>query len=143
MDRLKRADLSFKDVTFEEVVAGIKYWQLKATTAKINKSTEIATLRQANGTFFKKGRAVLCFKSPAAIWDMKNKQIVLDKPLGYDVVIGNDADGMGWRAVLRHRHRECSIASPWQDFDEPSGAALALCRVIESLVDAGVMVPPQ
>jgi len=81
----KRADLSFKDVTFEEVVAGVKYWQLQADTAMVNKSTGIATLKDANGSFFKKGKPVLLFRSPAALWDMKKKEIILDKPLGYDV----------------------------------------------------------
>jgi lipopolysaccharide export system protein LptA len=81
----KRADLSFKDVTFEEVVNSVKYWQLKADSATVNKSTEIATLKDAQGTFFKKGKPVLRFRSPAALWDMKNKEILLDKPLGYDV----------------------------------------------------------
>ncbi len=81
----KRADLSFKDVTFEEVVAGVKYWQLKAETAMVNKSTGIATLKNANGSFFKNGKPVLLFRSPAALWDMKKKEIILDKPLGYDV----------------------------------------------------------
>lgn len=79
------ADLSFKDVTFEEVVAAVKYWELSAKTAMVNKSTGIATLRNAGGTFFKDGKAVLRFRSPAALWDMKKKEILLDKPLGYDI----------------------------------------------------------
>ncbi|KPJ64863.1 hypothetical protein AMJ44_11985 [candidate division WOR-1 bacterium DG_54_3] len=81
----KRADLSFKDVTFEEVVAGVKFWQLVAKSAIVNKSTGIATLKDANGTFFKQGKAVLRFRSPAALWDMNKKEILLDKPLGYDI----------------------------------------------------------
>lgn len=85
----KRADLSFKDVTFEEVVAGVMYWQLKAKSAMVNKSTQIATLKESKGTFFEKGKAVLRFISPAALWDMKKKQILLDKPLGYDISLEN------------------------------------------------------
>lgn len=81
----QRADLAFKEVTFEEVVAGVKYWQLKAKSATVNKTTQIATLKDAHGTFFKKGKAVLRFRSPAAIWDMKEKEILLDNPIGYDV----------------------------------------------------------
>jgi lipopolysaccharide transport protein LptA len=81
----KRADLAFKDVTFEEIDNGVKYWQLKAEKAMVNKTTRVATLQQAKGTFFKKGKAVLRFRSPAALWDMKEKEILLDKPLGYDV----------------------------------------------------------
>ena len=51
----KRADLSFKDVTFEEVEGTVKYWQLQAKTALVNKSTGVATLQNSNGTFFKNG----------------------------------------------------------------------------------------
>jgi lipopolysaccharide export system protein LptA len=79
-----RADLAFKEVTFEEVVAGVKFWQLVAKSAMVNKSTEIATLKEAKGTFFKKGKAVLRFRSPAALWNMKKREILLDQPLGYD-----------------------------------------------------------
>jgi len=81
----KKADLAFKEVTFEEVVAGIKYWQLQAKTAAINNSTQIATLKETHGTFFKNGRPVLRFRSPVALWDMKEKEILLDQPIGYDV----------------------------------------------------------
>lgn len=79
------ADLAFKQVTFEEISEGQKYWQLKAVQATVNKSTQIATLKDANGTFFKNGKPVLRFRSPAALWDMKHKEILLDNPLGYDV----------------------------------------------------------
>ncbi len=81
----KRADLTFKDVSFEEIVSGVKYWKLTAKVAMVNKSTDIATLRNSKGTFYKKGKAVLRFISPAALWDMKKKEIYMDKPLGYDV----------------------------------------------------------
>lgn len=83
----KRADLFFKKVSFEEVSAGVKYWQLLAETAMVNKSTGLATLQKAEGTFFKKGKAVLKFRAPTAMWDMKKKEIYLDKPLGYDVAL--------------------------------------------------------
>ncbi len=81
----KRADLSFKEVTFKEVVGEIKYWELTAKSAMVNKSTGIATLKESEGTFFKEGKAVLRFRSPAALWDMKKKEIHLDKPLGFDI----------------------------------------------------------
>ncbi|MDD4178634.1 MAG: hypothetical protein PHH14_01105 [Candidatus Margulisbacteria bacterium] len=81
----KRADLAFNRVDFEEINAGQKYWQLSAATAFINKDTGVATLQKADGTFFKAGRPVLKFRSPAALWDMKKKEIFLDKPLGYDI----------------------------------------------------------
>ena len=81
----KVADLAFKDVSFEEIAEGTKYWQLKAAKASINKSTELASLRKVKGTFFKKGEAVLKFISPAALWQMKDKEILLDHAIGYDV----------------------------------------------------------
>ncbi|MBN2057882.1 MAG: hypothetical protein JW782_03695 [Candidatus Saganbacteria bacterium] len=90
----KRADLSFKDVVFEEVVAGIRYWQLNAKSAAVNNSTKIATLKTARGTFFKNGKAVLRFRSPAALWDMKEKEILLDDPLGYDVNLDNKINSL-------------------------------------------------
>lgn len=80
----KRADLAFKEVSFEEIEAGIKYWQLFAQKAMINKSTRIATLKDSDGTFFNDGKTTLLFKSPAALWDMKKKEIYLDQPIGYD-----------------------------------------------------------
>ena len=81
----KKADLVFKEVVFEEIAAGIKYWKLSARSAMINKSSGIATLKDSSGTFYRNGKAVLNFKSPAAIWNMNMKEILLDKPLGYDV----------------------------------------------------------
>jgi lipopolysaccharide transport protein LptA len=81
----KKADLSFKEVTFEEIVNGVKYWQLSAQTAKVNKSTSISTLKDSKGIFYKNGKAVLRFISPAALWDMKKREIHLDQPIGYDV----------------------------------------------------------
>lgn len=85
----KRADLTFKDVSFEEVVAGVKYWKLTAKVAMVNKSTDIATLKTSKGTFYKDGKSVLRFRAPASLWDMKKKEIFMDKPLGYDVKLEN------------------------------------------------------
>lgn len=82
-----RADLSFKRVTFEEIQRGIKYWQLAAESAMVNKDTGLATLKNTSGLFYKAGRPTLRFHSPAAMWDMKKKEIYLDKPIGYDVAI--------------------------------------------------------
>jgi lipopolysaccharide export system protein LptA len=81
-----RADLAFKKVVFEEVVAGEKFWQIQSETAVVNKNSGLATLQKSNGTFYKKGKAVLKFRSPAALWDMKKKEIYLDQPLGYDAI---------------------------------------------------------
>jgi lipopolysaccharide export system protein LptA len=87
----KRADLSFKKVIFEEISAGIKYWELVAETAMLNKDQGIATLKSVEGTFYKRGEKSLKFRSPSAIWDMKKKEIYLDKPFGYDVALENKA----------------------------------------------------
>ena len=57
------------------------------------------------------------------------------EPLGYELEISNDAQMLGWRVCLRNQHSESSIASPYQDFSEPNGAALALCLVIEKIID--------
>ncbi len=81
----QRADLAFKEVSFEEIDAGIKYWQLFANTAMMNKSNQLATLKESNGTFFSNGQPALLFQSPVALWDMKKKEIYLDQPIGYDV----------------------------------------------------------
>jgi hypothetical protein len=75
----KRADLSFKQVSFEEVDAGEKFWQLVADNAVVNKDAGVATLQNTSGTFYKQGKAALKFRSPAAIWDMHKKEIYLDK----------------------------------------------------------------
>lgn len=83
----KKADVSFKDVIFEEISAGNKYWDLLAQSAMLNKSTQVAALKKAKGTFYKKGKAVLLFRSPAALWKMREKEILLDKPLGYDILL--------------------------------------------------------
>lgn len=80
----KQADLFFKKVSFEEISNGIKYWKLSAATATVNKQGGLATLQNAQGTFFDKGKGALNFRSPAAMWDIKKKEIYLDKPLGYD-----------------------------------------------------------
>jgi lipopolysaccharide export system protein LptA len=79
-----RADLAFNKVTFEESTGGVKFWQLQAETAVVNKSTGLATLQITQGLFFKNGKPVMKFRSPAALWDMSKKEIYLDKPLGYD-----------------------------------------------------------
>jgi len=89
----KEADLLFKQVIFEEVSDGRKYWQLAAETAMVNNNQGVASLQKVDGTFFKNGKAVLKFRSPAAVWDMKRKEIYLDNPIGYDVSLqGKIAD---------------------------------------------------
>lgn len=84
-EQSKHADLYYKKVTFEEVSGTAKYWQLSAVTAMVNKSTGLATLKDATGIFFKRGRPTLKFRSPSALWDMTKKEIYLDQPVGYDI----------------------------------------------------------
>lgn len=81
----KLADLTFKKVTFEEVSAGEKFWRLSAESAIVNKDRGVAALQGTEGTFYKKRKAALKFRSPAALWDMKKKEIYLDRPFGYDL----------------------------------------------------------
>ncbi|MFH1541871.1 MAG: LptA/OstA family protein [bacterium] len=89
-----QADMAFKQVSFEEVVAGIKYWQLIAETAMVNKSTQLSTLKISKGNFYQNGKPVLSFNSPIALWDMKKKEIFLDQPLGYDVSLKDKIEGL-------------------------------------------------
>jgi lipopolysaccharide export system protein LptA len=91
MEQAKQADLTFKKVSFEEVSNGEKFWQLQAATAMVNKNTGLATLQNTTGTFYKKGKPVLRFRSPAALWEMKKQEIYLDKPLGYDAAYERQA----------------------------------------------------
>lgn len=105
----KRSDLLFKEVTFEEVLAGVKYWELAAEIGSVNKTTGLATLQKAHGTFYKKGRAVLRFHSPAALWDMTKKEIYLDQPVGYDVSLEKKIDS------LTRSHK----GSPYSTFNFP------------------------
>ena len=58
------------------------------------------------------------------------------EPLGYDLEISNDDQMFGWRVSLHNQHSECSIASPYEQFSEPSDTALALCLAIEKLIDS-------
>ncbi len=79
-----RADLFFRGVTFAEIVSGVKYWEIKADSSDLNKTTQIASMKIVDGTFFKKGEKSLKIIAPAATWNMKNKEIYLVNPLGYD-----------------------------------------------------------
>ncbi|MDI6730969.1 MAG: LptA/OstA family protein [Candidatus Margulisbacteria bacterium] len=93
----KKADVIFKEVKFQEISSGKKYWDLLAQSAMLNKSTQIAALKSAKGTFYKNGKAVLLFRSPAALWDMKKKEIWLDKPLGKGAGFWFNANNLSWK----------------------------------------------
>ena len=80
-----RLDLYFQGVTFQESEGGRKYWEIKAKTSSLNKTTGIATLTETRGTFFRSGKPVLKFISPYVTWDMVKKEIFLKEPIGYDL----------------------------------------------------------
>jgi len=80
-----RLDLYFKGVTFQETQGAVKYWEIKAASSSINKSTGVASIEQADGTFFRDGKPVLKFISPLVHWNMDRKEIALDDPIGYDL----------------------------------------------------------
>ena len=80
----KKADLFFRGVTFSEIVNGRKYWEIKAVSSDLNKTTQISNMKTVDATFFKKGKKSLKIIAPAATWNMKDKEIYLANPLGYD-----------------------------------------------------------
>lgn len=83
-EQKNRSDLFYKGVTFQEVENGVKFWEIKAKTSSINNSTKIASLEGTNGTFFQKGKPVLTFIAPSALWQMDKKQIDIYRAIGYD-----------------------------------------------------------
>ena len=80
-----RLDLFFQGVTFQESSGGVKYWEIKARSSSVNNTTGLATLEEATGYFYESGRPALKFLSPRAFWQMSQKEIYLENPLGYDV----------------------------------------------------------
>jgi len=84
-EQKSRLDLYFQGVTFQESQGGKKYWEIKAKTSSLNKTTGIATLTETRGTFFRSGKPVLKFISPYVTWDMTGKEIFLKEPIGYDL----------------------------------------------------------
>ena len=83
-EQKSRIDLLFEGVTFQESQNGIKYWEIKARTSSLNKSTGKADLKNAVGTFFRSGKPALKFIAPRVFWDMNKKEILLKEPIGYD-----------------------------------------------------------
>lgn len=81
----ERLDLFFQGVTFQESSNGVKYWEIQARSSSLNNTTGLATLEEATGYFYESGRPALKFISPRAYWQMKQKEIYLENPLGYDV----------------------------------------------------------
>lgn len=85
-EQKERADLKFVDVTFSETFGGVKYWELDAKTSSFNKDQETADLVIVNGRFYKNNDPVLKFISPKVFWNMQQKEITIQNPLGYDLV---------------------------------------------------------
>lgn len=80
-----RADLFFNGVTASEIVEGRRYWELKAKSSSLNKSTNVTNFSDVKGTFFREGKGALRILSPTAIWDMTRKGIYMKEPIGYDI----------------------------------------------------------
>ncbi len=79
-----KLDLFMRGVVFSEIVDGKKYWEIKALTSQINKDTGQALLSDVNGTFFSSDVPSLSFTAPSVVWDMKGKEIKIDRPKGSD-----------------------------------------------------------
>ena len=82
-EQKQKSDLFMKGATFSEAVGGNKFWEIKAITSFINKSTQKAEMNEINGTFFKDGKPSLKIIAPKVFWDMRNKRIEVISPLGY------------------------------------------------------------
>ncbi|NQU17030.1 MAG: LPS export ABC transporter periplasmic protein LptC [Candidatus Saganbacteria bacterium] len=80
----ERADLAFKGVTVQEIVDGIKYWEIKAKTSNLNEDKNYAILKETNGTFFEKDEPGLKFISPEILWQIEKKEIEMKQPFGFD-----------------------------------------------------------
>ena len=81
----ERADVIFQDATLAEIYDGIKYWELLARTAVINKSTGLAKMSAVDGLFFDKGKPAIKFLAPSATWYINKNEIHLLTPIGYDI----------------------------------------------------------
>jgi len=81
----EKADVIFNDATLAEVYDGIKYWELIAKNALINRSIGKADLFIVDGLFFDKGKPTIKFLAPSAIWYINKNEIFLSNPIGYDI----------------------------------------------------------
>jgi lipopolysaccharide transport protein LptA len=81
----QKADIVFKDSTLAEVYDGIKYWELISKNSTINRSLDTSDLTDVDGLFYDKGKPTLKFLAPSAVWHMKQNDILLNDPIGYDI----------------------------------------------------------
>ncbi len=80
----KKADVIFKDATLAEVYDGVKYWELVAVRAVVNKSTGRADMVDVNGLSFDNGKPTIKFLAPSALWNINKNEIYMKDPIGYD-----------------------------------------------------------
>lgn len=81
----EKADVIFQDATLSEIYDGVKYWELLARTAVINKTTGLAKMSAVDGLFFDKGKPAIKFLAPSATWYINKNEIQLVTPIGYDI----------------------------------------------------------
>ncbi|MFA5105024.1 MAG: LPS export ABC transporter periplasmic protein LptC [Candidatus Margulisiibacteriota bacterium] len=79
-----KLDLFMKGVVFSEIIEGKKYWEIKALTSQINKDTGKSLMNDVQGIFFSNGKPSIRFAAPSVVWDMKERQIKIDSPKGFD-----------------------------------------------------------
>ncbi|KAF0132879.1 MAG: hypothetical protein FD145_1536 [Candidatus Saganbacteria bacterium] len=84
-EQKKLTDILLQEATFSENVGGVKYWEIKAKSSSLNKSTGVAAMEQTNGIFFKNNKPALKFISPLVTWNTINKNILLSDTLGFSV----------------------------------------------------------
>ena len=90
-EREKTSDSQFHDVTFSEVVEGVKYWELVAKTATVNQFYGRTKLNKVNGRFFDNDEPALKFDAPYAIWNMKQKAVQMEKVKGVSLSLEKEA----------------------------------------------------
>lgn len=83
-EQKQRSDFQMKGVVFSEISNGIKYWEIKAITSQINRTTGVASLNDIKGYFYNRGKKSVDFIAPRVFWDMANKRIKIEAPVGYD-----------------------------------------------------------
>lgn len=91
-----KLDLFMKGVVFSEIIEGKKYWEIKALTSQINKDTGKALLNDIQGVFFSDGKPSVRFTAPSVIWDMKERQIRIESPKGFDGSYNFSVPDLSW-----------------------------------------------
>jgi lipopolysaccharide export system protein LptA len=84
-EQKKLADLILRGVTASETVNGEKFWELRAKSSSLDKTTQKNSMVSVTGTFFQNGKESLRILAPKALWNMREKTISLEEPIGYDI----------------------------------------------------------